>query len=135
MNHRVGRIVFGLAAGLAVAAWSYQWLVSPEKLREREEQERIVELARVHLADKLGIDDLEIVDPLAPERKVGKAYVFRSADGWEVSGYYRRSGEARWHDFLMSIAADDNLRRLKIRDRNDSLAVRALADPVLEVVP
>ncbi len=135
MNHRVGSIVFGLAAGLVVAAWSYQWLVSPEKLRERSEQERIVTLARAHLAAKLGVDDPEIVDPLAPQRKVGKVYVFRTADGWEVSGFYRRRGEDRWHAFLMSIAADDSLRLLKIKDRNDGLAVRSLDDPALEVVP
>lgn len=132
---RPGSIVFGLAVGLAVAWWSYVQFADPAKLDERREQERVVLLARQHLIAKIGLADAEIVDPLAPQRKVGKVYIYPSADGWEVSGFYRRDDSDRWHAFLMSIDGSDALRHLKVQDRNDALAVRSMSDPVLEVLP
>lgn len=84
MNHRIGRALFAAVVGLAVAVWSYQWVTDPSGREERAEQEQTVLAARENLATALQVDDLEIVDPLAPLRKVGKVYVFRVANGWEV---------------------------------------------------
>lgn len=130
-----GSIVFGLAVGLSVAYWSYVQFADPDRLEERKEQERVVLLSREFLISKLGLEYPEIVDPLAPQRKVGKAYIYPEPDGWQVSGFYRRSEQDRWHAFLMTIDASGALRHLKVQDRNDALAARSATDPVLEVLP
>lgn len=134
MNHRVGSIIFGILVGLAVAVWSYQWLADPEKKLERERQEYAVQLARGLLARKLRLTDPDIVDPLAPQRRVGKVYVYPSHNGWEVSGFYRRDDNDRWHAYLLSIDSDDSLRSLKVQDDSELLAEMAAADPTLEVL-
>jgi len=135
MNHRVGSIIFGIIVGLAVAAWSYQWLANPERKLAREQQENAVQLSRTLLISKLQLTGPELVDPLAPQRKVGKVYVYPSQGGWEVSGFYRRSEDDPWHAYLMLIDSDDLLRSLKVRDESEHLAAMAAADPTLEVLP
>lgn len=135
MNHRIGSVIFGLVIGLAVAIGSYQWLTNSEKELEREQQERVVQLSRELLRKKLQLSDPEIVDPLAPQRKVGKVYVYPLQDGWEVSGFYRRSDNDRWHAYLISIESDDSLRLLKVQHQSEHLAEMAARDPTLEVLP
>lgn len=134
-KHRIGSVVFGLLVGLAVMAWSYQWLVDPDKQIVRAKEEQIVQLSRTELERKLQLVGLEFVDPLAPQRKVGKVYIYPSADGWEVSGFYRRDENDRWHAYLMSIASDESLQSLKVQDRSDRLIELGAADPMLEVQP
>lgn len=135
MNHRVVSIVFGSLVGAAVALWSYQWLTDPDRDLERQQEERVVLLARELLVSKLGVAKPELVDPLAPKRKVGKAYIFATADGWQVSGYYRRDSDDGWHPFLMTITAGDTLQSLKVQDSNAELLRKAAVDPLLEVLP
>ena len=133
MNHRAGSIVFGLAIGLLVAVLSYQWLTDPSNRMERNKEVSVVELSRGILNDTLGIHDLQIVDALAPQRRVGKVYVYPLENGWDVSGYYRRDDDDRWHPFLMALDTDLSLRSLKVQDSDNSLAQRAATDPLLEV--
>lgn len=133
MNHRAGSIVFGIAAGLLVAVLSYQWLTDPTNRAERAEEVNVVELSRGILNDTLGIQELQIVDALAPQRKVGKVYVYPLENGWDVSGYYRRDDADRWHPFLMVLDTELSLRSLRVRDSDNSLAQRAATDPLLEV--
>ena len=135
MNHRVGRIVFGLSVGLLVAVFSYRWIVDPAPRAERALEESVVATSRMILTTTLTIDALEIVDALAPNRKVGKAYVYRAGDGWEVSGYYRRSEEDSWHAYLMSLNNATELQHLKYQDSDSELLSRAAGDPRLEAVP
>jgi len=85
------------------------------------------------LGETLLIDGIEVVDPLLPDRKVGKAYVYRGSSGWEVSGFYRRSENDRWHPFLMVLDESHALIRLKVGDPN--VMKRAESDPQLEAVP
>lgn len=75
------------------------------------------------------------MDPLAPDRKVGKVYVYPTADGWQVSGHYRRVGEERWHPWLMSLDGNGGLRSLALRDDDPGLTARAATDPKLSVKP
>jgi hypothetical protein len=131
MNHRIGRGLFALVVGLAAAALSYKWITDPDPRMQRAREEQVVQVSRSLLATKLDTDSLEIVDPLAPNRKVGKVYVFAEAPAWAVSGYYRRSDEDRWHPYLMLLNENLELHRLKVRD--ETLAVRAAADPTLEI--
>lgn len=133
MNHRIGRAIFALVVGLAVAVYSYQWITSPELRAERATEERVVETSRIVLRSVLASDALEIVDPLSPDRKVGKVYVYAEDPGWAVSGYYRRGDEDGWHPYLMTLTARLELVRLKAQDAG--LLDRAAADPRLEILP
>jgi len=132
MNHRVGRSLFALVVGLGVAFYSYQWITNPAPRAERALQESAVMASRSLLADKTGVETLEFVDPVAPDRKVGKVYVYREAPGWAVSGYYRRSAEDSWHPYLISMSEDLKLSRLKVQDTE--LIDKAASDPTLEII-
>ncbi len=135
MNHRVGRVLFATAVGLSVAWFSYRWASDPAPRLERAAQERTVVAARAILASRLGISGIEVVDPLMPNRKAGKSYVYRSTDGWEVSGYYRRGDSDPWHPWLMRLTADVQLKMLRVQDRSPSIVERAVGDPMLETGP
>jgi len=135
MNHRIGRIVFVFVIGLLVASFSYRWITNPEGRVERALQESVVGASRGHLRSAVGTDSLEIVDPLAPNRKAGKVYIYAEGDGWAVSGYYRRDENDRWHPYLMTLNTDQSLRFLKLKDRDQQLVERAASDPLLEISP
>ena len=133
MNHRTGRIVFSLGFGLIVAIFAYRWIMDTAPRAEREQQEMVVAKSRDMLEDRLGLGRLEIVDALAPDRKVGKAYVYRTADGWELSGYYRRHENDLWHPYLMTLDSSEAMTHLKISDPN--VWDLATDDPALEILP
>jgi hypothetical protein len=135
MNHRIGRAVFALVIGLLVASFSYQWITNPEGRAERVLQESVVESSRAHLRSTVGIDSLEIVDPLSPNRRAGKVYIYAEDYGWAVSGHYRRNENDRWHPYLMTLTAEQSLSSLKLKDRDSQLIERAASDPLLEVDP
>lgn len=132
-RHRTGSIIFGLAVGLLVATLSYQWLTNPQNRQEREQQERAVMLSRSILAARLQLADPQIVDALARNRSVGKVYIYPVEAGWEVSGYYRRNDDDRWHPYLMSISRQDELIKLKVKDNDPQLQALASADPSIQL--
>jgi hypothetical protein len=131
-NHRIGGLVFAFGVGLLVAFLSYQWITNPAPRLERQLQELTVLAAREQLRGIAGSDELEVVDPLAPDRKVGKVYVYRAGDGWEVSGFYRRDANDRWHPFLMSLDAENKMTHLRVRD---AALAESAGDSRLEVLP
>jgi len=133
VNHRTTRLVFGFGIGLLVAYLSFQWITNPAPRAERKLEETAVAAARQHLERTLAIGAIEIVDPLAPNRKIGKSYVYRADDGWEVSGYYRRGEGDRWHPYLMALDPSLEIVNLKIQDAG--LVERAGDDPLLDAVP
>jgi len=133
MNHRIARLLFGFAIGLLVAFLSYQWITNPKPRAERKLEESTVMAARQHLQRTLAIGVVEMVDPVAPNRKIGKTYVYRSSDGWEVSGYYRRGEGDRWHPFLMSLDSSPAIVSLKVQDAE--LVEHAVNNPLLDAVP
>jgi len=133
MNHRVGRAVFALAVGTVVAAFAYRWITDPGPRLERELEAVAVEAARAALVATVRHSNLEIVDPLAPDRVVGKAYVYRDGAGWQVSGYYRRGAGDLWHPYLATLGEDLELLHLKLSDR--ALLERADESPRLTVLP
>lgn len=135
MNHRVGSIVVGITVGLLVALWSYQWITDSGKRAEHAEQERVVTISRTVLGDKLAIGEIELVDPLSPQRKVGKVYIYPLENGWELSGYYRRDHNDRWHPYLLTLSADMSLLSLKVQDTDSGLVQLATVDPTFEVIP
>jgi hypothetical protein len=133
MNHRIGRVVFAIIIGLLVATFSYKWITNSEGREIRAQQVMVVESSRLLLNSTVAINTLEIVDPLAPNRKVGKVYVYPEASGWAVSGYYRRGENDRWHPYLMQLDSSRELKSLKVQDRDQQLAERAKSDPRLEM--
>ena len=133
INHRISRVVFGLVVGLIVAMLAYNWITNPEPRAARAEEERVVGVARTWLSRIVGTDAVEIVDPLAQNRRVGKTYVFREAPGWAVSGFYRRNEQDDWHPYLMTLDEALEVAELKVQD--PLLRDRAQADPRLVVVP
>ena len=135
MDHRVGRAVFALSIGLLIAYSSYQWITNPAGREERLVQVAVVESSRKLIAAVVDMEGLEIVDPLSPNRKVGKVYVYPEGENWAVSGYYRRTEGDRWHPYLMLLQADHSLSSLKLQDSNPLLVERAESDPLLEISP
>ena len=132
-NHRIGGLVFAFGVGLLVAFLSYRWITDPAPRMERQLQEAAVLAAREQLQEIAASGELEVVDPLAPDRKVGKVYVYRAGDGWEVSGFYRRNEDDRWHAFLMTLDAGNANTHLKVRDT--AFAEAAAKDDRLEALP
>jgi hypothetical protein len=132
MNHRIGSTVFGFAVGLVVAYLAYQWVSDPNRRVESDEQDKVVETSRVVLKNKLAIGDIELVDPLAPQRKVGKVYIYPVTDGWEVSGHYRRNEDDRWHPYLLTLSSELTLVYLKVQDAEPGLASMSETDPLFE---
>lgn len=122
MNHRVGRILFALVVSLAVGVFAFQWITDPNPREQRLAEERAVAMARSFVMANVGEASLEIVDPLSPDRKVGKVYVYPEEPGWAVSGYYRRGEGDRWHPYLVQLTAELELHTFKAED--DKLVVK-----------
>ena len=116
MNHSIGRNLFALVVGLAVAAIAYQWITDPAPRQQRQTEEQAVLVSRELLVSAVGVESLEIVDPLSPNRKVGKVYIYAEEPGWAVSGYYRRSKDDRWHPYLLNMTANLELHAFRAED-------------------
>ena len=133
MNHKIGRLIFGFGVGLLVAVFALKWVSDPAPRAERALQETVVIAARKILKETLGLDGTEMVDPVEPDRNVGKSYIYRRNDGWEVSGYYRRSDGDRWHPFLMVL--DDSVALMSLKVQDPELIDRAQSEALLEAIP
>ncbi|MDG2107279.1 MAG: hypothetical protein P8J74_01325 [Woeseiaceae bacterium] len=133
MNHRIGSIGFSLLVGLVVAFLSFKWIMNPEGREERVLQVAAVESSRLYITELVNADSLEIVDPVSPNRKVGKVYIYPEGSAWSVSGFYRRNKEDTWHPYLINIAEDHSLISLKLKDIY--FVERAANDPLLELSP
>ncbi len=134
--HKVIRPVVALTAGLILALYAYQRVTDPEPGLQRAREEAVVISARDILQSYVapgGI--LEIVDPLSPNRKVGKDYVWPDGEGWQVSGYYRRNLEDPWHPYLMSLDSEAGLKSLAVKDANDRLIGMSVRDPKFSAIP
>ncbi|HIG61295.1 MAG TPA: hypothetical protein EYQ22_10470 [Gammaproteobacteria bacterium] len=128
----MARITFGLAIGILVAFFSYQWITDSSRRVERRLEESVVIEVRTILAETLLLNGLEIVDPLQPNREAGKVYIYRTAAGWQVSGYYRRQEKDPWHPFLMDLNSATTMTNLRVDD--PEMVKRANADASLEVL-
>lgn len=79
--------------------------------------------------------ELQLVDPLSPDRKVGKVYIWPIGGGWEVSGHYRRGDRDVWHPYLMKLDSASQLVSLAVKDDNDRLIGMSANDPKFSAVP
>jgi hypothetical protein len=135
MKQRPGGIAFAIIVGLIVATISYRWVVDPAPREQRERELQVVERARAKLQQLVAADSLEIVDPLEPDRKVGKVYVYPAGAGWEVSGFYRRNPDDLWHPWLMRLDAELAMVQLRVSDQAPEVIERAGRDPAIEILP
>lgn len=126
MNQKALGLVFALGVGLLLAWFAYNSVDVPDRGLERAEEEAAVRSAATLLISTITPGStLEVIDPLRPNRAVGKTYVYPTADGWQVSGYYRRGKDDAWHPWLMQLDARLTLTSLAVQD--DSAEVRAIA--------
>lgn len=134
-RQRKGGIVFALAVGLIVAFISYRWITDPAPREERARQVEAVNTSRNAIETFVAAGALEIVDPLAPQRRVGKVYIYPRQDGWEVSGYYRRDKNDLWHPYLVVLDTDLQMVSLKLSEQDPDIVERAGRNARIEVLP
>lgn len=136
INHRVFRLVVAFGAGLALSLYAFQRVTDPRPGIQRAAEEAVVLTARDVLRSYVeGGAALQVVDPLAPDRKVGKVYIYPAAAGWEVSGHYRRHDTDPWHPYLMRLDSASSLIQLSVKDDDERLRRKAMDDPKLIAVP
>jgi hypothetical protein len=132
--HRIIRPVVAFSVGIVLALYAFERISDPEPARQRAREEAVVISAREILKSYIPADgEIEIADPLAPNRVAGKVYIYPTDNGWEVSGYYRRNESDWWHPFLMSLNANIDLVSLSVRDADEKLGVAADDDPKFSV--
>ncbi|MEQ8207059.1 MAG: hypothetical protein RIA65_12840, partial [Woeseia sp.] len=101
----------------------------PLPKEQRRQEEVIVMAAREILLSYIGRErTVDLVDPVAPNRKIGKVYIYPADGGWQVSGHYRRDGEMRWHPWLMTLNAQRQLIALDVQDQSPDLISIAASD-------
>ncbi len=136
IDHKGVRPLVALALGLMLALYVYQRAPDPEPRLQRAKEEAVVYSARDILQSYVAPgQELEIVDPVSPNRSVGKVYIYPAGAGWEVSGHYRRNDHDPWHPYLMSLNAGAGLESLAVRDGDDRLIGMSSQDPKFSAVP
>lgn len=134
MKHRIISLVIAFAFGLFLALYTFERISDPQRGLERAREEAVVLSAREILKSYVSRGrDIEIVDPLQTNRAVGKAYIYPTDDGWEVSGHYRRDESDDWHPFLMALDSNVQLLSLAVRDDDDRLGAAAIEDSRLSI--
>jgi hypothetical protein len=129
-------MVVAFSIGILLALYSYQRISDPEPAMQRAKEEAVVQSAREILRSQIPSEsDIEIADPLAPNRIAGKVYIYPSDTGWDVSGHYRRKGSDGWHPFLMSLNEQVELISLSVRDDHQATRNAAVNNPKLSVSP
>ncbi len=133
-HHRIISLVVAFAIGIFLALYSFERISDPEPALQRAREEAVVLSAREILKAYVSPSvEIEIVDPLATDRVVGKSYIYPVENGWEVSGHYRRYASDRWHPFLMSLDTNVKLLSLTVRDDDAKTAAAARDDAKFSV--
>ena len=139
VNHKVIRMAVALTIGVFLAFFSYQRITDQEPGQERVLEEAAVLAGREILRSFVAAGaEIEIVDPLAPSRVIGKVYIYPAEGGWQLSGYYRRkaqNGGDKWHPYLMSLDDGLTLLQLSVKDNDARLKGSAASDPRISVDP
>jgi hypothetical protein len=135
-RHRYMQWIVAIAVGVIVSLLVFERATDPEPTLQKAIEEAVVMEARLLLLSYvLPGGELQLVDPLAPDRKVGKTYIWPVQSGWEVSGYYRRDQQDPWHPFLMNLDASSQLTLLAVKDSNERLIGMSARDPKFSAVP
>tara|TARA_R110002111_G_scaffold142600_1_gene208697 strand:- start:441 stop:851 length:411 start_codon:yes stop_codon:yes gene_type:complete len=130
LNHRLLSRIVAVAVGLLLAFYAYERITDPLPAEQRQREVAAVMAARDILLSYVGRErSVDIVDPVAPDRKIGKVYVYPTDNGWQVSGHYQRNGERRWHPWLMALNVQHELVSLDVQDMSPDLSAIAASDP------
>ena len=130
------RWAVSIGVSVALALLAFQWATDPVPAQQRAIEEAVVRESRQILVSYVfPAGEMQLVDPLAPDRKVGKSYIWPVEDGWELSGYYRRDESDQWHPYLMNLDAAFGLRSLAVRDGNQRLIGMSAQDDRFSAVP
>ena len=136
LNHKVIRPIVALSVGLVLSLYVYQCVSDQQPALQRVKEESVAMSARDILQNYVSPRNyIEIVDPVSPNRSVGKVYIYPTKDGWEVSGHYRRNQNDRWHPYLMVLNDDAELTSLTVQDANDRLIGISARDHNFSAVP
>ncbi len=136
VNHRIMSLVFASGVGLFVSFCSYQWVTNADRGAQRVVEEGVVQESRIILESWVADGaKIEISDPLNRVREAGKVYIYPIADGWEISGQYRRTGEQRWHPYLMVLDSQSRLVSLAVGDERPALLEKAANEARFSVSP
>jgi hypothetical protein len=128
--HRIARLAVALGLGLTLSLYAFHRVTDPEPAMQRAREEAAVLSARTILLSYIEpASELRIVDPVSPDRKIGKSYIYPTDSGWEISGHYRRNDNDRWRPFLMALYLDHTLASLSVKDDSNSFTPTALQDP------
>lgn len=134
LTHKVARLALAFGIGLGLSFYAFQRATDPEPAMQRAKEEAAVLAARDLLRTYLDSSaELEIVDPVSPNRKIGKSYIYPADAGWELSGHYRRSEADRWHPFLMTIDPRHDLVSLSVKDDPRNFSAGAMRDSKLTI--
>lgn len=134
MNQKSIGLLVAVTVGLIVAWYAYERVTDPLPGMQRAQEEGVVMAARALLAGYVEPGpDFELVDPVSPNRKVGKVYIYPTESGWELSGHYKRNKSDRWHPWLMSLDTSMRLQSLSVSDTDPALVARAAEDPRFSV--
>ena len=119
-----------------MSLYVYQYVSDRQPILQRAKEESVVISSREILHNYVSPrNNIEIVDPVSPNRSVGKVYIYPTDDGWEVSGYYRRNQNDLWHPYLMLLNGDAGLILLTVQDTNDKLIEISALNHDFSVVP
>ena len=118
VKYTINQKVFAVIIGLTISYYAYKWVVDPAPRLQRQAEERIVSHARKSVFQLLELtEQTKVIDPLNPNKKVGKTYLAPNDNGWQVSGYLRRDEAEPWYPWLISL--DNNLDIVELRIQGD----------------
>ena len=136
INHRYMKWVVAVGVGLVLALWAFERSTDPEPTRQKIVQEVLVQESRLLLSSYvLPGGQLQLVDPLTPDRKVGKVFIMPVDEGWEVSGHYRRDENDPWHRYLIRMDSRSQLLSLAVKDGHPRLIDMSARDEKFSAVP
>lgn len=116
-KYTIKQIIFALTIGFALSWTVYQSTVKPPYQAQRQLEEKIIKKANILLIESLQLPvGIEVIDPINPDKDVGKTYISPENEKWQISGYYRRSEMDDWHPWLMNLDQDLLFIELSVQD-------------------
>ena len=135
MKHKFLKIIIFLILFIAALTYTYRNVYEPISVNQRGDEIQIIHITRSIIKSYIDISpDIEIIDPLNPNRKIGKSYIFPSDNGWEISGYYKKTDYDNWHPWLISLNSVNELVSITVKDDNLRINKKSIEDPFLLIV-
>lgn len=135
MKHKFLRIFIFLMLSIAALTYTYRNVYEPISVNQRGGEIQIIHITRSIIKSYIDISsDIKIIDPLNPNRKIGKSYIFPSDNGWEISGYYKKTDHDNWHPWLISLNSANELVSITVKDDSPRIKKKSIEDPFLLIV-